>query len=351
MQWSAFRNPEVFEPDYIPEILAFRDAQLRALASNLKPMLSGMNAVDTVCIGPPATGKTSCVRKIISSAEIRAGYVNASLVRTRSELATGIFKAVTGLTPPRRGVSFSELMGRAFDSADSLLIVIDDATALNEKILNEVIVYVCRMKEMGYKAGLWLVFTDSRYVSLLSADTGSIFHPDEVFFHAYGYDEIFEILMERAKAGFSAGAFGEDVIDFATGMAFETADLRLGLYILRMAGIIADREGKERIGVDDAEKAYEKGKWLFLTRSLSNLSRDERRLLKAIYELDAETTGELFDEVRDWLYYEKFHRMLAKLENLRLIDLKLEYRKGRTRRIFRRFERDVLLDALERVSS
>lgn len=81
---------------------------------------------------------------------------------------------------------------------------------------------------------------------------------------------------------------------------------------------------------------------------MSALTSEERGILKTIYEHNVETTSQLY-ELAD-AYYEKFNEILKKLENVKLIDLKIEYSKGKIQRIFRKYDKEILLDALERVS-
>ncbi len=67
---TLIRDPEVFEFNYTPETIHYRDAQLRQLAGALGPALHGAcPPVNANLRGPPGTGKTTCVRRIFSELE------------------------------------------------------------------------------------------------------------------------------------------------------------------------------------------------------------------------------------------------------------------------------------------
>ncbi len=69
LRWdeTLFKNENVFDPDYLPEVLLHRELQLTALAANLRPALRGSTPIHTLLFGSPATGKTSAIRTILAS--------------------------------------------------------------------------------------------------------------------------------------------------------------------------------------------------------------------------------------------------------------------------------------------
>ena len=85
---TLFRDPEVFEIDYIPEQFSHRDAQIRELVFQVKPGLRGGRPFNTICRGPPGTGKTTSVKKIFAEIEettqrLIPVHVNCQIDNTR----------------------------------------------------------------------------------------------------------------------------------------------------------------------------------------------------------------------------------------------------------------------------
>jgi cell division control protein 6 len=59
---TLFREPEVFELDYVPEQFQHREDQVKELAFQVRPGLKGARPLNTVCRGLPGTGKTTSVK-------------------------------------------------------------------------------------------------------------------------------------------------------------------------------------------------------------------------------------------------------------------------------------------------
>ena len=63
---TLFRDPEVFEFDYVPGQFQFRENQMRELAFQIRPGMRGGRPLNSICKGLPGTGKTTSVRKLFS---------------------------------------------------------------------------------------------------------------------------------------------------------------------------------------------------------------------------------------------------------------------------------------------
>jgi len=360
---TLFRNPEVFDPEYLPEELVFREQQLNRISSNIKPALNRSRPVNMLCLGPPGTGKTSSIKLIfkeIVESEIQnlvPVYVNCQLVNSNQGIFAKIFEKVYGYPLPSYGVPFPKLyasiLKKLAESEKVLIVALDDVNLLlDDKIMNEAVYAILKAHEEveGVKTGVIAIGTDLKLAARLDSRVGSIFHPDEIYFPPYGEIEIFEILKKRCELGFYQGAIEDEVIEKVAELTFEAGDLRVGLYTLKMAGIEAERRGSRKIELDDVLKSFEGSRKVFLRKCMSMLDDLERELLKEIYSTDEDlTTGELFERFleKKKLSYTKFYNLLSKLENLRVIDLVFKsLKKGRTRVVMRRFDSEVIMGAL-----
>ncbi len=101
----------------------------------------------------------------------------------------------------------------------------------------------------------------------------------------------------------------------------------------------------------DVEDAYEKSKYINLSRSLSGLADTERTLLEVIAHRDGDQAGDVYETFheRTDLGYTRYSEIVNKLDQLGLIDA--EYTevdgRGRSRSLSLSYERDAVLDRLE----
>ncbi|HID42441.1 MAG TPA: ORC1-type DNA replication protein [Archaeoglobaceae archaeon] len=358
---SLFRDPDVFDPDHLPEEYLYRDIQLTRLQMNLKPAIKKSRPINSLCLGPPGTGKTTAVKLLFKEIEefenVITVYVNCQIINSKQQVFAKIFEKVYGYSLPSYGTPFSKvyysIMNRIKERDNVLIVALDDLNfLLDDFIINETLYALLKAHEEveGVKTGIIGIATDLKLTARLDERTGSIFHPDEIFFPPYGREEIRDILASRAKIGFYPNVLSEEALDMITDLTFEGADLRLGLYLLKMSGLETEKRASTKIEVRDVEKVSQSGKKVFLRKLISALSEEEKVLLELIYSNEDMTSGELYNIMKEKVKagYTKFYEMLNKLESIKLIDTRFDKRKrGRTRSVIRRYDPEVLLNALK----
>jgi len=357
---TLFKDPEVFDPDYVPEKLLFRESQLMRITSNLRPALRKSRPINMLCLGPPGTGKTSAVKVVLedlrSYEDIISVYVNCQLMTSKQAIFAKIFEKVIGYSLPSYGVPFPKIyysiMNRISKEEKVLIAALDDINLLlDDKLMNEVIYAILKAHEEveGARTGIIAIATDLKLTAKLDERVGSIFHPDEIYFPLYGVEEIHEILRHRCSAGFYPGVIDEDVIERVAELTYQVGDLRTGIYSLKMAGIEAERRASKKIEIEDVLKAFEGSRKVFLKKYITMLDETEKALLKLIYSSENITSGELYRKFRSSyeIGYTKFYNILSKLENIRLVDLVFQtLDRGRTRVVVKRFEPGLIEQAL-----
>jgi cell division control protein 6 len=336
---TIFKEQEYFELDFLPENLLHRESQIRSLKFSVGPSLRGSTPLNAYCRGPPGTGKTSAVMKVISEIEAATQkvvpvYINCQVDSTRYAIFAQIFKKLFGYPPPSSGISFKKLFSQIakhlVEKKRVLIVALDDFNYLMaSKEADEVLYSLLRMHEgqPGAKVGVITILSDLTLdmVRDLSPQVQSVFLPEEILFPPYSFEEVRDILKYRVKYGFMQSVISDELIDTVTRYTAETGDLRVGINMLKRAGLNAERRASRSISAEDVEKAYEGSRYIHLNYTIKNLKKEEKVLLKCIVDSGKEEmmSGELYDcfKEKTGLGYTSFYEMVNRLEGLKLVSL------------------------------
>ncbi|EMA55147.1 ORC1-type DNA replication protein [Halococcus salifodinae] len=360
---SVFRDEGVFEVDYLPETFHHRDDQLDGLQYALRPAVRGSRPLNAMVRGPPGTGKTTAVQKLFGELDARRGVravrVNCQVDSTRYAVFSRLFEAIFEYEPPASGISFKSLFEQITDhltdEGEVLVVCLDDVNYLfYEGEASETLYSLLRAHEThaGAKVGVILVSSDLDLDVIADLDerVQSVFRPEEVYFSAYDESEIVDILRERVERGFRNDVLGPRPLDLVAELTAETGDLRVGIDLLRRAGLHAESRGSRTVTIEDVESAYEKAKHVHLSRRLGELTDPERDLLRVIADHDGERAGTVYEAFHDEtdLGYTRYSELINKLDQLGLVDASytsVEGR-GRSRELSLAHDADVILDRL-----
>ena len=363
---TVFRDEHVFEIDYVPETFAHRETQLESLKYALRPAVRGSRPLNTVVRGPPGTGKTTSVQKLFGELQGRPDVetvrVNCQVDSTRYAVFARIFEGVFDYEPPSSGVSFKKLFGqitdRLADQETVLVVALDDVNYLfYENEASDTLYSLLRAheadRESAAKIGVVCVSSDLSLgvIDGLDSRVQSVFRPEEVYFPPYDAGEIADILRERARRGFHDGVLGDPELDRVAELTADSGDLRVGIDLLRRAGLNAEMRASRTVSVEDVEEAYDKSKYVHLSRSLRGLSESERALVAVLADHGGEQAGTVYEAFHDRteLGYTRYSEIVNKLEQLDLIET--EYAdvegRGRSRSIELAWDGDAVLDRLD----
>jgi cell division control protein 6 len=361
---SVFRDEHVLEFDYLPEAFLHRDEQMETLKYALRPAVRGSRPLNVMARGPPGTGKTTAVQKLFdeltSVNDVDVVRVNCQVDSTRYAVFSRLFEGLFEYEPPTSGISFKKLFGQITDrlvERDEVLVVaLDDVNYLfYEDEASDTLYSLLRAHEAhsGAKIGVIVVSSDLdlNVIEELDGRVQSVFRPEEVYFSAYGEREIVDILQERVKRGFRDGAVGTRVLDRVAELTADSGgDLRVGIDLLRRAGLNAEMRGSTEVSVDDVDEAYEKAKYVHLSRHLRGLSASETALVRVLAEHDGEQAGDVYDAFSEEteLGYTRYSEIINKLDQLGLIEA--EYvdvkGRGRSRALSLAYDPEAILDRL-----
>jgi len=354
---TLFRDPDVFEIDYVPEQFNFRESQMRELAFQIKPGLRGGRPLNTVCRGLPGTGKTTSVKKLFADIEevtkkLVPVHINCQIDNTKFSIFSQVYRKIAGHLPPSSGTSFKQVfdaIARILQKEEQVLLVaLDDANyLLYENELNRVLYTLLRSHEAypGIRTGVIVILSDmdvdiSRVVD---ARVSSVFRPTEIYFPPYTSDEVRTIIGERVLQGFFPGCLSPEMFELVVEQTQKSGDLRVGIDLLKRAGLNAEKRASRRIEREDICSAYEVSRYLHLASTVRTLKPEEKAIL-LILARHAESGGEMnagdvYRVVREEtsLGYTRFYEIVRKLDALRLVNLEYRDGKGRTRVITLRY--------------
>ncbi len=362
---TIFKNGEMFELGHMPEHFLHRGDQIEALTFNMRPAVRAMHPINTLCLGPPGTGKTTAVHKVFEEIEKHTSsvipvHVNCQVNNTKYAIFSQIFRKIYGHMPPTSGISskklFGEIAKHLIEKSRVLVVALDDINYLfHENEVNSVLYPLLRAHEVypGAKIGVIGVLSETRMHCVLDPRVNSVFLPQEICFPPYARAEIHDILRNRIKHGFFPDVVPADILDIIVDCVETSRDLRVGIDLLKRAGFNAERRASKQISTEDVDEAYESSKLVHLAHSIRLLRNDEQTLLKLITESGAIRAGELYKKFQEdtRLGYTRYHDMLNKLESVKLINI--DYisggRRGRSRTISSRYTADEILNGLESI--
>ncbi|PSP80473.1 cell division control protein 6 [Halobacteriales archaeon QS_1_68_20] len=361
---SVFRNEHVFEIDYVPETFKHRESQMESLKYALRPAVRGSRPLNCLVQGPPGTGKTTAVYKVFDELATQSGVrtvrVNCQVDSTRYSVFSRVFEGIFDYEPPSSGVSFKKLFGQVTDKLveddEVLVVALDDVNYLfYESEASDTLYSLLRAHETqgGARIGVIVVSSDLslEVIEELDGRVQSVFRPEEVYFPVYGEGEIVDILGERVERGFHEDVIGPEVLDRVAELTAESGDLRVGIDLLRRAGLNAEMRASRTVSIEDVEEAYEQSKYVHLSHSLQALSDSERSLVRVIADHDGGQAGDVYEAFHDetGLGYTRYSEIINKLEQLGIVET--EYAdvdgRGRSRELALAYDADAVNERLE----
>jgi cell division control protein 6 len=343
---SVFRDEHVFEIDYVPETFRHRERQMDQLKYALRPAVRGARPLNVFAQGPPGTGKTTAIKKLFDELHLQSGvrtvHVNCQVDGTRYAVFSRLFEATFDYEPPSSGISFKKLFRQLteqlVDDDETLIVALDDVNYLfYEDEASDTLYSLLRAHEIqaGARIGVIIVSSDPALEAIehLDGRVQSVFRPEEVYFPPYDTPEIVDILQERVDRGFHEGAVPPTVLDRAAELTAESGDLRVGIDLLRRAGLNAEMRASKELSTDDVEDAYEASKYVHLSRSLQALSESERALVEVLVEHSGERAGEVYEAFHEQtdLGYTRYSEIVNKLDQLDVIEATYTTVEGRGR--------------------
>ena len=316
---KVFLNRNVLRHDFIPTTLPHRHFHIRRLGSILAPALEGSKVSNVFLYGKTGTGKTAVARFVLAGLEKKATdmkaplstcYLNCRLTGTNYRVIADLCRSL-GVTVPFTGLAVAELVDRFRDilnrKRQMVIVTLDEIDALVKwKEENSLLYELTRINETltDSRVGLIGVSNDLHFKEFLDPRVLSCLSEEEVVFRPYLADELYDILLERARSAFVEEALSDSSLRLCAALAArEHGDARRALDLLRVAGELAEREGGVVVKEDHIRSAERKIEYDRVSEVLKSLPLHPKIVVIGTHLLenhfpDGVITGDLYDLYR-----------------------------------------------------
>lgn len=323
---SLFKNELALDFSFQPKPMKYREAQQRYLASCIKPLFQDRNGRNLFVYGVPGIGKTLACKQVINEIEEETDDVVPLYINCWHKNTTfKIYLELCGLLGYRMTQN---------KKGDDLFRVIKDM--LNKKAVVFVFDEIDKVEDFDflytileeiYKKSVIMITNYKDWVNNLEERVRSRLMLDNLEFKPYTYNETEGILRQRIDYAFVPNILEDDAFQLLLKKTAEVEDIRVGLSMLREAGLNAEDRSSKKINVDDAKVALGKLDEYNLVDS-GGLGDDSKFILNIVKKNSGMKMGELFEIYKDKggkNAYRSFFRRVKKLADDKFLKLdKLE---------------------------
>jgi cell division control protein 6 len=312
---SVFRDTVALDFDYQPKLIKYRENEQRRFALAIKPLLHGSNGRNVFIHGPPGVGKTTACKHVLKELEEEQEHIIPIYINCWKENTT--FKIITRICLDL-GFSFlqNKRTGELFDlvkkrvNKQSAVFVFDEI----DKVEDLDFLYI--FLEDIYRKSIFLITNYQETFARFDERIRSRLGPEFVFFDKYTPDEIEGILRERRGYAFQERAWDEEAFARVVGKTAAVGDVRLGLYLMREAGLIAEEKSSRTIGVHHVDAAINRAD-TFSSKNKEELDDTLQNILQLVKKSKRKKIGDLYAAYTNQfgeISYKTFQRKISKLK-------------------------------------
>ncbi len=318
---TLFRDTIVLDYDFQPKIMRYRESEQMRFATSIRPLLQGHTGRNLFVYGAPGIGKTTACKHVLreleeETDEIIPIYVNCWKENTTFKIFTKIceelgFKFIQN----KKTSELFELIKKKVNKGAAVF-VFDEIDKLEDMD------FLYTILEDIYRKSVIVITNYRDTYSQVDERIRSRFNPEFLNFRAYNQAEIGGILRERREYSFVQGVWDEEAFAEIVEKCAECKDVRIGLYLMREAGNIAEEKSSRKVGVQHVAEAIKKVDD-FHIKAKEELAPDLLDILDLIKKHNGKRIGavyKLYMEKGGEMSYKSFQRRVGKLSDGRFIN-------------------------------
>jgi len=273
---TIFKNKLVLQPNYIPQPISHRDAQITQVASIIAPSLRLEKPSNLFIYGLTGTGKTLVVQHVKNellkksreqNIPLTIIYLNCKLKKvadTEYRILAELIRKL-GSNVPSTGLPTDHLYRKFISLIDekkqNFIFVLDEIDQAINRIGDEFLYNFTRLNTELNNAQISIIgiSNDLKFLDTLDPRIRSSLGEEEILFPPYNAIQLQDILRKRASESLKEGILDEGVIEkCAAYAAREHGDARRAIDLLRIASELVERDNKNKVTQEYIDKAKEK---------------------------------------------------------------------------------------------
>ncbi|MCD6546926.1 MAG: ORC1-type DNA replication protein [Nanoarchaeota archaeon] len=372
---SIFANKDALSISYTPDNIPHREEQISTIAKILAPTLRMEKTSNIFIYGKTGTGKSLCTTYVCNQLQktaekrnvpLKVIYINCKMRKvtdTEYRLIAQLAREF-GQEIPATGLPTDEVYKLFFEAIDKdpkmIILILDEVDRLVKKAGDEVLYNLTRINQelKNAKINIIGISNDVMFTKELDPRVKSSLSQEELVFPPYDALQLKDILTERAKIAFNPNAISPEIISkCAAYAAREHGDARRALDLLRVAGELAERAGKDKIEEEDVDMAEEKIEKDTILEVVKKLPKQSQAVLYSVILILKNReppvyTGEIYDVYKSIcirtatkpLTQRRVSDLVSELDMLGVINAKVisKGRYGRTREISISMSEDII---------
>jgi archaeal cell division control protein 6 len=329
---TLFRDTIALDYDYQPKILKYREAEQQRFAVAIRPLLQGHNGRHMFVHGAPGIGKTTALRHVLRELEEETDEVVPIFINCWKHNTT--YKIFLNIAD-QLGLKFlinkntSELFTLIKQRLNkkSVVFIFDEIDKLEDTD------FLYTILEDIYRKSIFLITNYRDIYGDMDERIRSRLSPEFLFFKPYSEQEVAGILKQRQEYAFVQGCWDENAFKEIVEKCADTKDVRVGLYLMREAGNMAEEKSSRTISEVHVAESIKKVDD-FHIKPKEGLSDELQLILNLIQDNTGKKIGDIFaaySEQGGEMSYKSFQRRILKLHEGRFISTeKVSGKEGNT---------------------
>ena len=317
---SIFRDTVILDYDFQPKIMPFREKEQQQFAIAIKPLLQGHNGRNLFVYGAPGIGKTTACKHVLRELEEETDDIYTIYINCWKENST--FKIFTKICEDlgykfiqsKKTTELFTLIKNKLNK-QGVVFVFDEIDKLED------LDFLYSLLEDIYRKSIILITNYRDAYSEFDERIRSRLNPEFLGFRAYSEHEISGILEQRRDYAFVPGTWDDEAFKEIAEKCAEIKDVRIGLYLMKEAGNIAEEKSSRKIFAEHVAEAIKKVDE-FHIKPKDGLDDELREVLDMIKINTGKKIGDVYGayvEKGGELSYKSFYRRILKLEEAKFI--------------------------------